>query len=128
MYQVLVLFCALLLCSSCNAPTDHKEESLAIVLQLCLLLEKIENSEQLEAKSAHLKRLFNALSEQMIVANNQISTAADFSQAEKEASERLRLQLNRACNYRGGYEIIERCQAEALHRLTTYSLKPRNGN
>lgn len=112
------------LCCSCNVSTDHKEEAQAIVLQVCAILDKVENGEQLASKSMHLKRLFNALADQMIIAASHSPTAVPtLSQAEREASEHLRMQINRVCSFSGGYEIMEKCQEEALHRLTTYSIK-----
>lgn len=128
MIKLLALFSVLLLCSGCHGPADHREEAQAIVLQISSLLEEVENGEQLTSKTADLKRLFNLLADQMIVVANQSSTNPfGFSQAEKDASEHLRMQLNRVCSFNGGYEVIEKCQEEALHRLTTFSLKTKTG-
>ena len=107
---------------------DFQEEGGAVSRSLINELSHIHTRNELQAASPKLKRLFNDLVDVMIAANvyaerHHDAESAVISSKQHALSEKLRTELARIYAIKGGRELIEKCQEEALNRLDAYEKK-----
>jgi predicted type IV restriction endonuclease len=120
---LIAIFSALSSCSS-HTSDDFREEGEKITRHLIKELQLIKSTEQLVIAAPKLKCLFNELVQTVIEAHHyRISHGVEFPELSKKnhlISEQLRMELNRILTIDGSWEILEKSQREALHRLNTY--------
>lgn len=103
---------------------DFREEGESVTKSLIQEMEEIKNKKDLVKAKSKLQRLFIRLVDIIIEAEMLQEASSDeiieLTPENHELSDRLRSELNRLYEIPGGYEIIEKCQEEALQRLDTF--------
>ncbi len=124
----LLLFCVLIFLSSCSSShlEDCRERGREVTKILLSELKEIKKKEDLSAKAATLKSLFNELVDRMIEGreilkkSQGIEEIKEFSRKDLILSQELRMELKRIYQIEGGRECIEKFQEGALLRLDAY--------
>lgn len=122
MYLILMLLLILTSCGS-RSLDDFEEEGEGVVRSLVQELQSIHSRDQLLASTGKLKRLFDRLADVMTAAEEYRNSHPELDQSEfirlnHELSDQLRIELNRLYKLEGGCQIIEKCQENALHKLS----------
>jgi len=115
------------LLSSCGSRSleDYREEAEEVTHSLIIQLDQIHTRDQLLARSAKLKRLFNDLVS-VIIASQEYRQkqfargVPPLSENNHLLSDQLYEELNRIYAIDGCRAIIEKCQEEALNRLDAF--------
>lgn len=102
---------------------DFEEEGEGVMRSLIEELRNIHSRNQLIASSGRLKRHYDRLVDIMIAAQNFRDNHPGldkgvFSGPNHELSDQLRIELNRIYQIEGGRQIIEKCEQNALNRLS----------
>ncbi len=105
---------------------DFREEGEAISRSITKELLAIHSRNELLAAAPRLKVLYGRLVDVMIrsrtfQANQVVGSEALVSLShDSQVSDALRTELNRIYRIEGAFEIMEKCQEDALHRLDVF--------
>jgi hypothetical protein len=111
-----------------NSLDGYREEGQGIIRSIIEVLKPIHTREELVNSAPQLKRLFNNLTDILILAHEFRTKHPDaevhgLTIDDHTLSDELRDELNRILRIDGGREILEKSQVEALNRLDTYHSK-----
>jgi len=117
----------LLGCSPSNLE-DYHDESRGVMKQIVNELTKIKSKEKLMESSNKLKKLYLEWADNMIQAKefkdlHPYQEIPELSPKDKQLNLKLEAELQRLRSIEGGWDVLEKCQQDALNKLLEYDLQ-----